>query len=157
MDEPIDQNILAKFLSEANKDTYANPSSPKATSLRPNSEDYHFEKDGLIYHDTYFGSRDFIGSEVVYKDGKPVWAMNYYGFIIKSEASTKDTYSILRSALRQEYSDVIPVRGPREYEEGENKYRNKAEGDLGSFSGEEEILLRGEKVYHCHYHGGFIR
>jgi len=63
---------LSKFLNEANKATYANKDAQKVVSSRLSSEDYHFEKDGLIYHDTYFGGRDFIGEEIVYEDRKPV-------------------------------------------------------------------------------------
>lgn len=152
----IDLKELADFLEEANKNTYANKDAPKAVSTRPGSDDYHFEKGDLIYHDTYFGARDFIGEEVVYKDGEPVWAMNYYGFILKPEASTKEVYGILRPALMQKYDDILPVRGPKEYKEGESIYRNSAEGNLERFSGTEEIILRDEKVYNCWYHGGAI-
>ena len=152
----IDPKELADFLEEANKSTYANKDAPKAVSTRVKSEDYHFEKGNLIYHDTYFGSRDFIGEVVIYKNGEPVWAMNYYGFITKLEASTKEVYSILRPALMQKNDDIIPVRGPKEYVEGESTYRNSAEGSLERFSGTEEIFLKGEKVYTCWYHGGSI-
>lgn len=152
----IDPKELADFLNEASKNTYANKDAPKAEPSRLKSEDYHFEKGNLIYHDTYCGARDFIGEEVVYKDDEPVWAMNYYGFILKPEASTKEVYSILRPALMQEYDDILPVRGPREYKEGQSIYRNSVEGSLERFSGTEEIELNGEKVYTCWYHGGSI-
>lgn len=152
----IDPKELAGFLNEANKSTYANKDAPKASSARLKSDDYHFEKDNLIYHDTYFGARDFIGEEVVYKDGKPVWAMNYYGFILKPEVSTEEVYDFLRLALMQEYNYILPVRGPKEYQDGENIYRNSADGSLDRFSGAEEIMLKGEKVYTCWYHGGSI-
>jgi len=148
---------LKAFLSAANKATYANREAPKSESLRPSSEDYHFEQGDLTYHDTYFGSRDFIGEEVVYKAGKPMWAMNYYGYVLKEEISTGDAYKILRPALMQEYDDILPVRGPREYLEGEYTYRNSVEGILDRFTGVEEILLSNEPVYRCWYHGGVIR
>jgi hypothetical protein len=32
--------------------------------------------------DSYFGGTDFIGQEVVYFEGEPCWAMNYYGYIL---------------------------------------------------------------------------
>ncbi len=57
-------------------------------SSRLKSEDYHFEQGNLIYHDTYFGGKDFIGGEIVYKDEMP------------------------------------PIRGPKEFREGEWKYTN---------------------------------
>ena len=74
----MDLKQLADFLNEANKSTYANKDAPRASSSRLKSEDYHFEKDGLIYHDTYLGSRDFIGEEVIYKNNEPMWGLNYY-------------------------------------------------------------------------------
>lgn len=147
---------LGVFLKEANKATYANKEARKAAPLRPGSEDYHFEQGDLAYHDTYFGGRDFIGEEIVYKAGKVVWGMNYYGHILKDGIPTDEAYAILRPALMEEYDDIIPVRGPREYTEGAGIYRNEVQGDLGRFSGTEEIYLNDELVSRCWYHGGFI-
>ena len=152
----ISDKELTDFLNAANKATYANKEAPRSTSLRPSSEDYHFEQDDLVYHDTYFGARDFIGEEIVYKAGKPVWGMNYYGHVLKPEVSTKDAYTILRPALMQEYDDILPVRGPKEYVLGNSRYTNKVEGTLDRFSGEENIYLDGELIYRCWYHGGSI-
>lgn len=64
----MNTDALAKFLDEANKATYANKDAPEVIASCLKSEDYYFEKDDLIYHDTYFGARDFIGEEIVYKD-----------------------------------------------------------------------------------------
>lgn len=152
----IPDNELANFLNVANKATYANKEAPKSSSLRPSSEDYHFEQGDIVYHDTYFGARDFIGEEIVYKVAKPVWGMNYYGYILNPDIPTKDVYSVLRSALMQKYDDVLPVRGPREYMEGTDRYENRVEGTLDRFSGEETISMGGELVYRCNYHGGNI-
>lgn len=147
---------LADFLNEANKSTYANKDAPKASSTRLKSEDYHFEKGNLIYHDTYFGSRDFIGEEVVYKDNEPVWGMNYYGFILSETTNEKELYGFLREALMQEYSDIIPVRGGKNYQKDDWEYTNAVEGELNRFTGTEEIYRAGVLVYKCYYHGGFI-
>lgn len=147
---------LKKFLKAANKATYANKNATKSSSLRPSSEDYHFEQDNLVFHDTYFGSRDFIGEEMVYKNGKPIWGMNYCGFVTNPEISTEEAYSILRPALMQEYDDILPVRGPKEFVLENNKYTNKIEGTLDRFLGEENIYINDELVYRCWYHGGLI-
>ena len=154
----IDTNKLARFLNEANKSTYANKDVPKAASSRLESDDYHFEKDGLIYHDTYFGVRDFIGEEIVYKNRKPVWGTNYFGFILDDGIEEKELYDFLRKALMREYDDdIIPVRGPAKFSDGEWSYRFSAKGGLENFSGQEEILLNGKIIYRCLIHGGFIR
>ena len=67
---------LKKFLVVAKRATYANGMAKKVESLRPGSHDYHFKQGEFIYHDTYFGGKKFIGEEVVYKNNKPIWAMN---------------------------------------------------------------------------------
>jgi hypothetical protein len=152
----IPSQMLASFLRAANKSTYANKDASKTTSTRLWSEDYHFEQDDLIFHDTYFGDRDFIGEEIVYKDGKPVWGMNYYGYVLKPSTSEKEVYGFLKKALLQEYSDAIPVRGASVYSECGWKYTNKQEGDLSRFNGTEDIYKDDKLVYCAHYHGGAI-
>jgi len=152
----IDPKELADFLNEANKSTYANIDAIKASPSRLKSEDYHFEKGNLIYHDTYFGARDFIGGEIVYKDKVPVWGMNYYGYVLEQSVSEKEVYSFLRKALMQEYSGIIPVRGPKSYKENEWRYINTAEGKLDRFTGKEEIYRDNKLIYCAHYHGGSI-
>lgn len=153
----IDLRQLADFLNEANKSTYANKDAAKSVSTRLKSEDYHFEKDDLVYHDTYFGSRDFIGEEIVYKNNEPVWGMNYYGYILSESTNEKELYGFLRQALIQEYSDIIPVRGPSSYQQGDWEYTNTSDGSLDRFTGFEEIYRAGVLVYKCHYHGGFMK
>lgn len=157
MQNPIDTKELADFLRIANKSTYANKNVQKVAPSRLKSEDYHFEKDGLIYHDTYFGARDFIGEEVVYKDQKPVWGANYFGFMLDENTGEKEAYAFLRKALMQEYNDIIPVRGPAKFFNGEWSYRFSVNGGLENFAGQEEILLNEKIVYRCLIHGGLIR
>lgn len=152
----IDIATLTKFLNESNKSTYANESAPKVEASRLRSEDYHFEKDGLIYHDTYFGGRDFIGGEIVYKENTPVWGMNYYGYVLNPTISEKDVYDFLRKALMKEYSDIIPVRGPQNFVDGVWVYTNSPAGNLARFTGKEEITYKDEIIYRADYHGGFI-
>lgn len=153
-DLPID--VLDAFLREANLNTYANEKAQRVTSLRPGSHDYHFEKGDLTYHDTYFGATKFIGEEIVYKNGKPAWGMNYYGFTLNSEISESLFDAILRPALMSGSGDNIPVRGPKEFINGEWKYTFNAEGDLANFAGIEEISKNGEVVCRLYCHGGFI-
>ncbi len=156
MVKQISVKELKEFLNEANKKTYANKKAAKSKPSRLKSEDYHFEKGDLIYHDTYFGTRDFIGEEVVYKNKKPVWGANYFGFILDSNMSEKILYDFLRKALMQNSKDVIPVRGPKEFFSGKWRYKFLAKGDLNNFSGVETISFDGKEVYHCLIHGGFI-
>lgn len=154
--ETISPQEIEQFLSDANKSTYANKDAPKVSPTRLKSEDYQFEKDNLIYHDTYFGGRDFIGGEVIYKNEFPVWGMNYYGYILNKSVNEKDVYDFLRNALMEDYGDVLSVRGPKEFAEGDKKYLNEPIGEIGRFTGKEEIWFDSEVVYRADYHGGFI-
>jgi len=153
-DLPID--VLDAFLREANLNTYANENVKKAFSLRPGSSDYHFEKGDLTYHDTYFGATKFIGEEVVYKSGKPAWGMNYYGFTVNNEISESLFDEILRPALMSGSGDNIPVRGPKEFINGEWKYTFNVNDDLANFTGIEEISKNNKVVCRLYCHGGFI-
>jgi len=150
-------NTIDSFLREANIHTYANSNAEKASSLRPGSKDYHFEKGDLTYHDTYFGATEFIGEEIVYKSGSPIWGMNYYGFAISKEMSENLFDSILRPALMSDSGDNIPVRGPKEFINGEWKYTFNVDGDLANFTGVEEISKNDEIVCRLYCHGGLIK
>src|SRR3989344_9292985 len=147
---------LTSFLKEANQNTYANKVAIRVPPTRLGSKDYHYEKGDLVYHDTYFGSKDFIGEEVVYANGYPVWGANYFGFIVKLEVSTEETYNFLREVLVQPYDNAIPVRRPKELIQGEWQYRVSYEGELSCFRGQEQIFYAGEVVYRGFVHGGFI-
>lgn len=153
----MDIEKLTYFLNEANKSTYANADAPKVTPSRLGSEDYHFEKDNLIYHDTYFGGRDFIGEEIVYENETPVWGANYFGFVLDETADEKEVYAFLRTALMEQYEDIIPVRGPLRYSNDNKEYIFSVDGDLGNFSGTEEIFFENKLVYRCYVHGGMIK
>lgn len=155
--QDLPKDVLAHFLDEANKSTYANKDAPKVESSRLKSEDYHFEKDGLAYHDTYFGGRDFMGEEIVYQEEKPAWGANYYGFILDENVGEKDVYDFLRKALMREYESLVPVRGPAKFIAGDWEYRFTIDGDLARFIGQEEISLRGKVIYRCYVHGGYIQ
>lgn len=157
MNNAADIKALAVFLNRANKNTYANKNMLKIAPSRLKSEDYHFEEGDWAYHDTYFGARDFIGEEIVYKAGKPVWGMNYFGRKTDDTASEKDVYDFLREALMQEHDGIIPVRGPKKFDVSDKKYVFVVDGDLANFSGKEEISFAGKIIYRCFVHGGFIR
>lgn len=156
MSSNLNKERIATFLNEANKNSYANKNALKSASLRPASKDYYFEKDNLIYHDTYFGERNFIGEEVIYDDNIPVWGANYYGFVIGERIEEKDVADFLRQALMQKCGDIIPVRGPVSFKNEKSEYRFNVSGDLENFAGTEEIFFSGKIVYRLFIHGGTI-
>lgn len=150
---------LQNFLIEAKQQTYANENVEKISSTRRGSHDYEYKKDDWTYHDTYFGGTIFQGQEVVYKEGEnPIWGMVYYGKTLDETLSEEAMDKALRPALMQVGQDnIIPVRGPREFNNQEYKYTFQAIGDLMNFEGEEVIEKDGKKVYTLKCQGGIIK
>ena len=153
----IDPAVLATFLVEAHRNTYADKSAAKAPSSRPKSFDYRFERFGLIYHDTYFGLLDFVGEEIIYREQAPVWGMNYYGVVLAEDVPHGEVYDFLREALMQDCPGIEPARGPQFYNRDSWSYDNAVHGKLDDFSGMEAIRRDGRLVYRCRFHGGWIR
>lgn len=151
---------LYEFLIEAKKQTYANASVEKVNPSRKGSYDYHHKNDKMIYHDTYFGGTKFMGEEVVYYgDDTPIWGMNYYGITIDELLSEEAMDKVLRPALMMvgEDTDVIPVRGPKNYQNGEYEYNFSVSGNLENFEGIETIHKGKTKIYELKCHGGIIK
>lgn len=151
---------LYQFLIEAKKQTYANANVKKTESSRKGSHDYHYENNKMIYHDTYFGGTKFMGEEVVYyNDETPIWGMNYYGITIDATLSEDAMDKALRPALMMvgQDTDVIPVRGPKNYQNGEYEYHFCVNGNLEYFEGTETIYKGKIKVYELKCHGGIIK
>ena len=150
---------LRDFLVEAKKQTYANENIKKQLSTRKGSFDYEYSSNGMTYHDTFFGGVKFMGEEVVYKDDDtPIWGMNYYGVTILESLGEEAMDNALRPALMQVgEDDIIPVRGPREYINGEYKYVFNVSGDLNNFTGTEIVYKNDDKIYELKCVGGLIK
>lgn len=151
---------LEKFLIEAKKQTYANENIKKQEPSRKGSHDYEYANGNFLYHDTYFGGTNFMGEEVVYEKEKdtPIWGMNYYGNTLDESLSEEAMDKALRPALMQVGSDdTLPVRGPKEYINGDYRYTFTVLGDLNHFEGKESIYKNETKIYELICHGGFIK
>lgn len=149
---------IEKFLIEAKKQTYANESAEKVVNSRLNSRDYEYRNENMIYHDTYFGGARFIGEEVVYVNNEIYWAMNYYGVTLDETLGEEAMDKALRPALMKVGEDNnIPVRGPKEFINGEYKYCFNVEGDINYFNGIETIFKGNTKIYELKCSGGLIK
>ena len=153
---------IKEFLIRSKKNTYANGGSSKTKSTRLNSKDYEYSEvvDGhtYLYHDTYFGGEKFIGEEVVYVDGVAFWGMNYRGYNVTS--LTEDAMDLaLRPALMQVGADssILPIRGPKEYKNGDFLYTFDCSSDFGNFEGVESIYEKHVLIYKLICNGGFIK
>jgi hypothetical protein len=145
-----------EFLIEAKKNGYANSDEVQVKKFKDGAKEFIYKKGKWLYRDRYFGFSPFIGQEIVWKDGKAVWIMNYLGEILKDTISAKEIYSFLKKALF--YPDlIVPVRGPQKFEDNNFKYVNIGGGLLDKFRYTEIIFYKGERVYELECHGGMIK
>jgi hypothetical protein len=143
------------FLITAKKNTYA--SSKMSDRLnKDGSKEFVFEKEDLKYVDRFLGYNPFSGSEIVFKNNKPIWTLNYYGLVDTILISEKEVYSFLKKAL-QKVEERFPLRGPNYYKEEDLEYFSNFSGNLENFIGSERIELKGETIYTCQFHGGIIK
>ena len=83
--------------------------------------------------------------------------MNYYGVTLDEILSEEAVDKALRPALMQVGNgDILPLRGPKEFINGEYRYTFEVKGNLDFFEGEETIFKNGIKVYTLKCHGGKI-
>ncbi|MBR6880351.1 MAG: helix-turn-helix transcriptional regulator [Clostridiales bacterium] len=146
-----DLDELISFRLEANVNTYA-AFMNETDASRPASHDFRYENGRYMYHDTYVGGEEFAGEEAIWKDGMPVYAMNYMGRVLADGFSGNFLKEALRAADKN-----MPYRGPEYYQSGEYTYRCNVTGDFTWFQGYEEIYQGGIKVYECVFHGGSLK
>jgi len=145
-----------KFLVKAKKETYASNSEFEKKRLKDGAKELSFAENDFLYRDRYFGSKAFIGEEVVFKNKKPFWSMNYAGSCLNDFCPRNDIYSFLKKSLKKVDKKTI-FRGPKKLKIGDFLYINKINGDVNDFYGEEFIYFKNKKVYKLKYHGGIIQ
>ena len=70
---------LSSFLVRAKINTYATGGKSAEKRSNSNSKELIYKEKEYIYKDKYFGYNPFIGEEIVWKDNKILWGMNYFG------------------------------------------------------------------------------
>ena len=85
--------------------------------------------------------------------------MNYYGVTLDENLGEEAMDNALRPALMKfgEDKSVIPIRGPKEYINGEFKYSFDFTGDINNFSGIETVYKNNTKIYELKCTGGLIK
>jgi hypothetical protein len=147
---------LSKFLVKAKISTYASSGEANERVLEDGAKELTFEDGEFKYRDRYYGFNPFVGEEIVWKDDKIVWSMNYYGKVASLVVSAKEIYKFLQQAMRQIKEDR-PFRGPNNFKSGDFEYIDKSSGDVNDFSGTEKILFKGQEIYRLIYHGGIVK
>jgi hypothetical protein len=147
---------LNAFIVRAKAATYVGGGA-RSLSHRPGSHDLQFHEDPFSYLDSYFGGSDFLGQEVVYHEGEPVWVMNYYGRILEpSLISAVEAGQIIQESLSRMYGEGRFLGG-FEHATAKGTYIDTSDGDVTSFTGRERITREGVKVYELVYHGGLVK
>lgn len=149
-------DVLEKFIVRAKAATYVG-SGVLSLAHRPGSHDLEFYDGEFSYLDSYFGSTDFIGEEVVYYQGQPVWAMNYYGRVLEPRRiSSAEAGQMIKESLSHMYQEGRFLGG-FEYNTRHGVYHDSNQGDVTSFTGREWITQDEVVVYELYYHGGLIK
>jgi hypothetical protein len=152
----IDIDALNVFIVRAKAATYVG-NGEKVAPCRIGSHDLRFVDGEWAYLDSYFGGTDFIGEEVVYFAGKPVWAMNYYGRILREDLITAaQAGQMIKASLARMYREGRFLGG-FEHTENDLTYVDTSEGNTVSFHGREFIRRGQEVAYELDYHGGLIK
>jgi len=147
---------LSAFIVRAKAATYVGGGA-RSLSYRPGSHDLQFHEGAFSYLDSYFGGSDFLGQEVVYYEGEPVWVMNYYGRILEPALITAaEAGQMIQESLARMYEEGRFLGG-FEHSIGNSTYVDASEGDVAAFTGKEWIARDGIRVYELVYHGGLVK
>jgi len=151
----IDLDFLTDSIVRAKAHTYVGSGGAVAPS-RPGSHDLQFSDGAFTYIDTYVGGADFLGQELVLIDAAPVWAMNYYGHLLRTDLIDAITAgAMIKKSLTAMYSTGRFLGGQR-FDAEPFIYTDTNNGDVTHFTGTEWIDLAGVRVYELVYHGGLV-
>ena len=114
-----------------------------------------FEREGIVFDDTWAGGDPFGGRILVSVDGGPTWLCVDYGAVADGEEDQWAVYAFLRQALLAA-PEAFPVRGPHTFAEGNLRYRCSFEGNLVRFAGHEQISRRRRRIYEGTFAGGLV-
>jgi hypothetical protein len=147
---------LERFVVRAKAATYASSGATSVPS-RQGTVELAYQEGAFAYLDSYAGASDFLGQEFVTFDGYPVWAMNYYGYLLRPGLiDAASAGAVIKSALTALYSEGRFLGG-FQWIEGESVYTDTSAGEVTHFEGAEWIERQHTRVYELVYHGGLVR
>ena len=143
---------LQQFLYLANARGYGN--SEVNEEKLPNGENIiHFRNGDFEFKDVYYGGEPYAGQEVIFANGRAVWAMQYRGRIEPDE-DFAPIYAFLGKVLTG--TKIGLPRGIDGTREKEFSYDFKMDGDLDEFSAHETISRSGKIIYSADFLGGLV-
>lgn len=152
----MDLAELERFIVAAKTATYVGEGRPADPSRRGSHDLTHAAGD-WAYRDSYFGGTDFLGQEVVWLAGEPVWAMSYYGYITNPDLiDASRAGATIKAALSAMYAQGRFLGG-FDWSGPHGVYADRSTGDAGHFHGIETISVAGEEAYRLDYFGGLVK
>lgn len=152
----MDLLALNRFIVLAKRQTYVGDGI-KAVASRTGAHDLAFSDGDWSYRDSYFGGTDFLGQETVWLRDEPVWAMNYYGYILRPELiDAGRAGATIKAALSAMYAEGRFLGG-FEWSGPHGIYRDSSTGDAAHFHGREVIEVGGVEAYALDYFGGLVK
>lgn len=147
---------LETFVVRAKSATYVG-SGLRAESSRLGSHDLTIESEEWLYRDSYFGGTDFLGQETVWFQEGPVWAENYYGYILRPDLiDAEKAGRTIKAALSAMYQEGRFLGG-FDWSGPHGHYQDRSSGDVSHFHGREVILVSDIEAYALDYCGGLIK
>ena len=152
----MDLQALNTFVVAAKRASYVG-NGERAESSRAGSHDLTFSDGTFCYRDSYFGGTDFIGQEIVWEKDVPVWAMSYYGYIVRPDLiDAIRAGATIKGALGTMYQ-AGRFLGGFEWTGAYGTYRDTSTGDVAHFKGRETITVSGIEAYALDYFGGLVK
>lgn len=152
----MDIIALDRFIVLAKRQTYVGDG-VKAVASRTGAHDLTFADGDWSYRDSYFGGTDFLGQETVWLRDEPVWAMNYYGYILRPDLiDANRAGTTIKAALSAMYGEGRFLGG-FEWNGPHGIYRDTSTGDAAHFHGREAIAVGGVEAYALDYFGGLVK
>lgn len=147
---------LTRVIVAAKAATYVG-GGDKLPPSRHGAQDIAWESGDWRYLDSYFGGTDFLGQEVVWRRGEPVWAMNYYGYIKRLDLIDGGRAgATIKAALSEMYAEGRFLGG-FDWTGPHGRYVDTSNGNAGQFRGREAILVDGVEAYALDYFGGLVK
>lgn len=124
---------------------------------RPGAQDISWSEGEWRYLDSYFGGTDFLGQEVLWRGHAPVWAMNYYGYVLRPDLiDAGRAGATIKAALSALYAEGRFLGG-FEWTGPHGRYVDTNRGGPEQFRGREVILVEGVEAYALDYFGGLVK
>jgi hypothetical protein len=129
----------------------------KVPASRQGAHDLSWESGDWRYLDSYFGGTDFLGQEVVWHLGQPVWSMSYYGYIRRQDLINGERAgATIKAALSAMYAEGRFLGG-FDWSGPHGRYLDRSDGNAAQFRGRETILVDGIEAYALDYFGGLVK